>query len=121
MSVRMRHTSGHTRNRRSHHALEAIKTVAGEKEGTLRLPHRLDEATGMYRSKQIAPAKAAMKHEHKHKAKGPDTEPAAPAHVHEHSHAEHENAQAKSTKGIFGKVFSGDSRPRSRSGMGGGV
>ncbi len=119
MSVRMRHTSGQTRSRRSHHALDAIKSVAGEKEGTLRLPHRLDEATGMYRGKQIAPPSSAKAAEGKRR-KGPDTEPTAPAHVHEHSHAEHENAQAKSTKGVFGKVFSGDSRPRSRSGMGGG-
>jgi len=120
MSVRMRHTSGHTRNRRSHHALDAIKSVAGEKEGTFRLPHRLDEATGMYRGKQIAPAVSATADKSK-KEKGPDTEPAAPAHVHEHAHTERENAQAKSTKGVFGKMFSGDSRPRSRSGFGGGA
>jgi len=118
MSVRMRHTSGHTRNRRSHHALDAVKTVAGEKEGTLRLPHRLDEVTGLYRGRQIAPAKALLTHEPR--AHGPDTEPAAPAHIHEHAHAEHENAQAKSTRGISGKAMPND-RPRSRSGMGGSV
>jgi|SRR3989344_7882643 len=119
MSVRMRHTSGQTRSRRSHHALDAIKSVAGEKEGTLRLPHRIDEETGVYRGKQISLAVSARADKLAKKTKGPDTEPTA--HIHEHSHVEHANAQAKSTKGIFGKVFSGDSRPRSRSGMGGGV
>jgi len=120
MSVRMRHTSGHTRNRRSHHALDAVKSVAGEQEGTLRLPHHIDEATGLYRGRQIAPAAASATAGKPAKVKGIDTEP-SPAHVHEHAHAEHANAEAKSTKGVFGKVFSGDSRPRSRSGMGGGV
>ncbi len=116
MSVRMRHTSSHTRNRRSHHALDAIKTVAGEKEGTLRLPHHLDEASGMYRGRQIAPAIEAVAGKSA-KVKGPDTEPVA-AHVHEHAHAEHANAEAKSAKGVAGKVTV--DRPRSRSGMGGG-
>ena len=69
MSVRMRHTRGHTNNRRSHHALAVIKTVEGEK--SVRLPHRVDEATGLYRGKQIAaapkPKKAeAQKHDHPH-------------------------------------------------------
>lgn len=116
MSVRMRHTSSHTRNRRSHHALDAIKAVPSEKEGTLRLPHRVDEATGMYRGRQIVPAKAA--HAHEPKAKGPDTEPVT-GHTHEHAHAEHENAQVKSAKGVSGKAAV--DRPRSRSGMGGGA
>jgi len=116
MSVRMRHTSGHTRNRRSHHALGVIKAAPSEKEGALRLPHRLDEATGMYRGRQIAPAKATPSTSIK--VKGPDTEPAV-AHVHEHAHADHVNAEAKSSKGVAGKVSTVD-RPRSRSGMGGG-
>ena len=118
MSVRMRHTSSHTKNRRSHHALDAVRSVAGEKEGTLRLPHRLDEATGMYRGRQIAaPIKAVAAKPGK--VKGPDTEPVA-AHVHEHAHVEHENAEAKSSKGIFGKVV-GLGRPKARSGFGGGA
>ena len=116
MSGRMRHTSAHARNRRSHHALDAIKAVPSEKEGVLRLPHRLDEATGMYRGRQIAPPSSAKAAEGR-RLKGPDTEP-VPAHVHEHSHAEHANAEAKSTKGVAGKATV--DRPRSRSGMGGG-
>lgn len=70
MSVRMRHTRSHTNNRRSHHALEAVAVAVSEK-GTLMLPHRVDEATGLYRGRQIAaPAKArkteAQKHDHPH-------------------------------------------------------
>lgn len=106
MSIRMRHTSGHTGNRRSHHALKDI-----------RLGHRLDEATGMYRGNQIFTPKA--KGEHKTKVKGSDTEPTAKR-THEHAHEEHSNAEAKSSKGISGKVATA-TRPKARSGFGGGV
>lgn len=112
----MRHTSGHTRNRRSHHALDAVKSVPGGNEGTLRLPHHIDEATGMYRGRQIAPAKTTV--EKSAKVKGPDTAPVAP-HTHDHVH-DHANADAKGSQGVSGKVAVAD-RPRSRSGMGGGV
>jgi len=54
----MRHTSAHTKNRRSHHALKNTNIVTDKESGALRLPHRIDETTGMYRGKQIAPAKA---------------------------------------------------------------
>lgn len=107
MSIRMRHTSGHTGNRRSHHALKDIH-----------LAHRLDETTGRYRGKQIFSPK--IKTKHKSKIKGPDTEPAK-KHVHEHAHEEHANAEAKSSKGIFGKVVGATSRPKARSGFGGGA
>ena len=117
MSIRMRHTRGHTGNRRSHHALSATKVIKDKESGNLRLPHHLDEATGMYRGKQIAPAVTARTH--KTKVKGVSTE--APAvHVHEHAHEEHANAEAKSSKGISGKVATGG-RPKARSGFGGGV
>ncbi len=53
----MRHTSSHTRNRRSHHALKNRVIVKDKESGALRLPHRLDESTGMYRGKQILPKK----------------------------------------------------------------
>ncbi len=53
MSVRMRHTSSHTKNRRSHHALKNRVIVKDKESGALRLPHRLDETTGMYRGKLI--------------------------------------------------------------------
>lgn len=118
MSIRMRHTSGHTRNRRSHHALKGTNIVTDKESGNLRLPHRLDETTGMYRGKQIAPAKAARVAKGG-KVKGPSTAPAA-VHTHEHAHEEHTNADVKGTKGIAGKVATGG-RPKARSGFGGGV
>ena len=116
MSIRMRHTSGHTGNRRSHHALKDINTVKDKESGNLRLAHRIDEATGMYRGKQIAEPK--IKATSKTKIKGPDTEPAA-KHSHEHAHEEHANAEVKN-KGVLGKV-SATNRPKARSGFGGGV
>jgi len=113
----MRHTSGHTGNRRSHHALKNINVVKDKESGNLRLAHHIDEATGSYRGKQIFTPK--VKTEHKTKVKGPDTEPTA-KHVHEHAHEEHANAEIKSSKGIFGKI-SAASRPKARSGFGGGA
>ncbi len=103
----MRHTSGHTGNRRSHHALKDI-----------RLAHRVDEATGMYRGKQIFVPK--VKAERKTKVKGPNTEPSA-KHTHEHAHEIHANAEAKISKGVSGKIIGATSRPKARSGFGGGV
>ena len=104
MSVRMRHTRGHTGNRRSHHALASTNVVADKETGNLRLPHRLDEATGMYRGKQIAPARA-VKLPKVGKLKGIPTEPTGEhAHVHEHAHAEHANAELKAAEGGTGKV-----------------
>jgi large subunit ribosomal protein L32 len=116
MSIRMRHTGGHTRNRRSHHALKQTNVVKDKESGNLRLPHRLDEATGMYRGKQIFTPKT--KTEHKTKVKGPDTEPVM-KHTHEHAREEHTNADMKN-KGILGKISSA-TRPKARSGFGGGV
>lgn len=120
----MRHTKGHTGNRRSHHALEAVNVVKDKETGNLRLPHRLDEATGMYRGKQIfTPKVKAVRGEKK--LKGPDTEPVAKA-AHEHAHEEHVNAEAGAAKGIIGKVKRAarveaktGGRPKARSGMGG--
>jgi len=110
MSIRMRHTRGHTGNRRSHHALEATNIVVDKETGNLRLPHRLDEVTGMYRGKQIAPARAP-KLAKEGKLKGISTAPVAEhkhehehEHEHEHAHAEHENAAVKGAEGNTGKV-----------------
>lgn len=103
MSIRMRHTRGHTNNRRSHHALVATSVVTDKETGNLRLPHRIDEVSGMYRGKQIAPAKVARVA--KSKVKGISTEPTGEhAHVHEHAHTEHENATLKGIEGGTGKV-----------------
>jgi large subunit ribosomal protein L32 len=97
----MRHTRGHTGNRRSHHALTATSVVADKESGNLRLPHHLDEATGMYRGKQIAPARAARVS--KKSVKGVSTEPKG-EHTHEHAHAEHANATLKAVEAEVAKV-----------------
>lgn len=118
MSVRMRHTRGHTNNRRSHHALVGVKAITDATSGNLRLPHRLDEATGMYRGKQIKLVKVKAT-KSSPKVKGPDTKPVA-EHVHDHTH-EHANAEAKSSKGVLGKITGIGGRPKARSGFGGGA
>lgn len=121
MSIRMRHTRGHTNNRRSHHALVEANIVKDKDSGNLRLPHRLDEVTGMYRGKQIFTPKVKTKSTHEH-AKGVNTTevPHSSASVGKHASEVHANAEAKSSKGIFGKIATGG-RPKARSGFGGGV
>ena len=123
MSVRMRHTSSHSKNRRSHHALTGTTIVTDKENGNLRLPHRLDEKTGMYKGIQIVSKKDMKKEEVKDKKKA--------AHKREHIHAEGANepvhvekhtAQEKSEKksqGLLGRMTTG--RAKARSGMGGGT
>lgn len=53
MVVRMRHTRAHTGNRRSHHALTAIKTVTDKETGSTHLRHRVDMKTGQYKGKKV--------------------------------------------------------------------
>lgn len=117
MSVRMRHTRGHTGNRRSHHALKGTNVIKDKESGNLRLPHHMDEVTGMYRGMQIAAPRAA--HVHATKVKGVSTQSSTEP-AHEHAHAEHANAEAKSSKGVSGKIATGG-RPKARSGFGGGA
>src|SRR3989344_4561167 len=107
MSIRMRHTRGHTNNRRSHHALAETNIVKDKESGNLRLPHSIDEVTGMYRGRQIFTPKAKV--EHKTKTKGPDTEPEV-KNIHEHAQEAHANAETKVSKGFLGKFFKG--RPK---------
>lgn len=118
MSIRMRHTRGHTGNRRSHHALSVVNVLKDKESGNLRLPHRVDEPTGMYRGKKVFTPKSKEKREEK-KVKGSSTAPEV-KHVHEHAHAEHANAEKKVSRGFFAKL-AGGSRPKARSGMGGGA
>lgn len=113
MSIRMRHTRGHTGNRRSHHALKNTNIITDTKTGTSRLPHRIDEATGLYRGKQIAPARAVRVA--KDKVKGTSTAPVA-VHAHEHAHAKHSNAGAKAAEGVAGKVATGGRPNKSATG-----
>lgn len=53
MVVRMRSTRSHTRNRRSHHALETAQFVACKKCGTQALPHTVCLNCGEYKGRQI--------------------------------------------------------------------
>lgn len=121
MTVRMRHTSSHTKNRRSHHALVEGAIVKDKESGNLRLPHRLDETTGMYRGKQIAAAKAVTKKSKKEgrgersQVEVADTTPAAQKNDAAAKEAKKEVKKGttldKSTKG----------RSTTRSGFGGGA
>jgi large subunit ribosomal protein L32 len=108
----MRHTRAHTNNRRSHHALDAVKSVKDKESGKRRLPHRIDESTGMYRGKQIAQPKRSA--EKAPQARAPKLTETEHEHVHEHE------PKTGGSKGIVGKLASA-ARPRSRSGMGGGA
>jgi len=114
----MRHTSSHSKNRRSHHALSANSIVSDKESGALRLPHRLDESTGMYRGKQILPKKE-MKKKAEH-----DQEKAKTKREQAHEHAEgvkepiHSDKETKKT-GLIGRMTKG--KAKARSGMGGGV
>ena len=116
MSIRMRSTKSATKNRRSHHALVGIKAVPGEKEGTFRLSHHLDEATGKYNGIQILASKVEkVKAE---KMKGPRTETGHDEHKHEKGEHKHENADKIRSRGFFGRI--GNALPKARSGAGGG-
>ena len=106
MSIRMRHTKSHSKNRRSHHALSGMKAVVDKGTGKLTLPHRLDESTGMYRGKQIVTAKEKKAKVEKVKARK--------EHSHDHSH----EAKESGSKGFLGRLM--NSRPKARSGAGGG-
>lgn len=53
MSIRMRHTRSHTRNRRGHHKLTAPRMSVDKETGSTHLRHRVDMATGMYRGKKV--------------------------------------------------------------------
>ncbi|MDB5195424.1 MAG: rpmF [Parcubacteria group bacterium] len=119
----MRHTSSHTKNRRSHHALTGTNVVVDKESGALRLPHRLDESTGMYRGKQIVAKREVKKAEQKEKAKAKakehdhevattNTSPAAEKHI-------KTEEREKKTQGVLGRMITG--RAKSRSGFGGGV
>lgn len=117
MSVRMRHTKSHSKNRRSHHALVTTNIITND-DKTLRLPHRLDEATGTYRGKQIV-AKAAVKEKKK------DHEKRLAEHKHEHPEGEkapvhsEKVIEAPKKEGLLGRFHKG--KAKARSGFGGGV
>ncbi len=57
MVVRMRHTKGHTRNRRSHHAIEAKNLATCKECGTKLISHQACATCGMYKGKQVVKIK----------------------------------------------------------------
>lgn len=118
----MRHTRSHTRNRRSHHALTDGALVTDKESGALRLPHRIDETTGMYRGKQIAAPKAVVAKKDKKAARAEHVhlEEAADVAAPEKADAVAKEAKKEVKKGsVLGKVTK--ARTNTRSGMGGGA
>lgn len=53
MSVRMRHTRSHTKNRRSHHALEQVRLSKCANCESLHVRHRACGDCGQYRGRQV--------------------------------------------------------------------
>ena len=53
MVVHMRHTSGHTRNRRSHHALKVARFETCKDCNTKHLMHRVCANCGKYRGRVV--------------------------------------------------------------------
>lgn len=52
MVVRMRHTRGHTGNRRSHHALMR-PALSKDESGNFHLRHRMSPENGSYRGRKV--------------------------------------------------------------------
>ena len=78
MVVHMRHTSGHTRNRRSHHALKAARFETCPKCSAKHLMHRACTNCGAYRGRAVVDTlkktlKAAKKAEGKTSTKVEET------------------------------------------------
>lgn len=80
MVVRMRHTKGHTANRRSHHALKGARFVACSKCSAQHLMHRVCTNCGNYRGRMVVDTlKKELKKTKKAEArKGNTTAAAAP-------------------------------------------
>lgn len=117
MSVRMRHTSSHSKNRRSHHALTATSIVKDKDSGALRRPHRLDETTGTYRGILIVPErKKALKKEEKRRerneGKKDDLLNASVGHK-EPVHIEESKSEKK---GVLGRMTKGRATSRNATG-----
>ncbi|MDB5264472.1 MAG: rpmF [Parcubacteria group bacterium] len=121
----MRHTRSHTRNRRSHHALVEGNLVTDKESGALRLPHRIDESTGMYRGIQIVPKKEVKAEtkkrdkrvkEHSHKDDNVVDGVKEPVHADKHVATE---LVEKKSQGIMGRMTKG--KAKARSGFGGGA
>ncbi|PIQ66278.1 MAG: 50S ribosomal protein L32 [Candidatus Zambryskibacteria bacterium CG11_big_fil_rev_8_21_14_0_20_42_18] len=59
MTVRMRHTRSHTKNRRSHHKL-AKPALSKDSSGNVHLRHRLSKITGTYRGRKVVDLSAKI-------------------------------------------------------------
>ena len=59
MTVRMRHTRSHTKNRRSHHAL-AKPAISKDGSGSFHLRHRMTSANGTYRGRKVVDLSAKL-------------------------------------------------------------
>lgn len=70
----MRHTSAHSKNRRSHHALSKPRLAVAE-DGSATLRHRMDPKKGTYRGKTIKEVKVK-------------TPKVQKEHTHDHTHEE---------------------------------
>jgi ribosomal protein L32 len=118
----MRHTSSHTKNRRSHHALKDASIVKDKESGALRLSHRLDETTGMYRGKQIIPTDELKRREERTKkqAKERQGNPLSEG-VREPVHVTEDPVASKPApkEGLLGRFTKG--KAKARSGFGGGA
>jgi len=53
MTVRMRHTRAHTRNRRAHHAIKGPQLSKCKECGSLHVMHRMCENCGKYKGRII--------------------------------------------------------------------
>jgi large subunit ribosomal protein L32 len=65
MTIRMRHTKGHTRNRRAHHSLEEPALTTDKDTGTPHLRHRASSVTGKYKGRQVIDVNKKVKSEKK--------------------------------------------------------
>lgn len=70
MVIRMRHTKGHTRNRRSHHGLDKQALSSCSKCKQDKLPHTACRNCGTYKNKEVIDVlKKLTKKERKQKEK----------------------------------------------------
>lgn len=60
MTVRMRHTKAHTRNRRAHHALSNPALTKDKETGAVSMRHRVSPQTGEYKGKKVIEVSSKM-------------------------------------------------------------
>ena len=69
MSIRMRHTRAHTRNRRAHHGIDKPAMASDKKDGK-HLSHRVSPITGTYKGQKVLDVeKKALKQAQKNQQK----------------------------------------------------